>query len=89
MEIDDSSLKWLDADGNIVRLPLAMLNAILLGQCTSLTHESVKIAVVANCAICWVGEDSLLFYAAGFQPTANTRNLRQQVMLSCNRKAAL
>ncbi|WP_127958192.1 type I-E CRISPR-associated endonuclease Cas1e [Serratia microhaemolytica] len=89
LEIDDSSLKWLDSDGNVVRLPVAMLNTILLGPGTSLTHEAIKTAAAANCAICWVGEDSLLFYAAGFQPTATSRNLRHQAMLSCNKKAAL
>jgi CRISPR-associated protein Cas1 len=34
--------------------------------------------------VCWVGEDSLLFYAAGFLPTADTRNLKQQIELSAN-----
>uniref|UniRef100_A0A3B0MJE8 CRISPR-associated endonuclease Cas1 n=1 Tax=Arsenophonus endosymbiont of Trialeurodes vaporariorum TaxID=235567 RepID=A0A3B0MJE8_9GAMM len=89
MEVDDSSLKWLDAEGNIVRLPVAMLNTILLGPGTTLTDEAVKTAAAANFGICWVGEYSLLFYAAGFQPTANSRNMRQQAMISCNRKAAL
>lgn len=89
LEIDDSSLKWLDADGNVVRLPLATINTLLLGPGTSLTHEAVKTAAAANCAICWVGEDSLLFYAAGFLPTATTRNLRRQMELACNHKAAL
>ena len=83
LEIDDSSLKWLDAEGQVVRLPVATLNAILLGPGTSLTHEAV------NCAICWVGEDSLLFYAAGFLPTANTRNLNHQMRLACNKKSSL
>jgi len=82
LEIDDSSLKWIDADGNIVRLPVATINTILLGPGTSVTHEAVKIAVSANCSICWVGEDTLLFYAAGFLPTADTRNLKRQIMLS-------
>jgi len=89
LEIDDSSLKWLDADGNVVRLPVATINTLLLGPGTSLTHEAVKTAAAANCAICWVGEDSLLFYAAGFLPTATTRNLRRQMELACNHKAAL
>jgi len=89
LEIDDSSLKWIDAEGNVVRLPIATLNTILLGPGTSLTHEAVKTATAANCSICWVGEDSLLFYAAGHLPTASTRNLRHQAMLSCNKKSAL
>ena len=89
LEIDDASLKWLDAAGNVVRLPVATLNTILLGPGTSLTHEAVKTAIAANCAICWVGEDSLLFYAAGFIPTATTRNLKRQIQLSSTRKSAL
>ncbi|MFQ9492765.1 MAG: hypothetical protein ACLR0N_18960 [Bilophila wadsworthia] len=77
LEIDDSSIKWIDADGNRVRLPIATINALLLGPGTSVTHEAIKIASAANCAICWVGEDSLLFYASGVVPT-NTRNLQRQ-----------
>lgn len=86
LEIDDSSLKWLDADGNIVRLPVAGINTLLLGPGTSVTHDAVKTAVAANCSICWVGEDSLLFYAAGFLPTATTRNLKRQLELSSSPK---
>ncbi|AUI88995.1 subtype I-E CRISPR-associated endonuclease Cas1 (plasmid) [Vibrio azureus] len=89
LEIDDSSLKWLDADGNIVRLPVATINTILLGPGTSLTHEAVKTAAAANCAICWVGEDSLLFYAAGFVPTATTRNLKKQIKLASGRNTSI
>lgn len=82
LEIDDSSIKWIDSNANVVALPVATLNCLLLGPGTSVTHEAVKIAAAANCAICWVGEDSLLFYAAGFLPTADTRNLRQQLELA-------
>ena len=78
LEIDDSSIKWIDADRNVVPLPVATLNALLLGPGTTLTHEAVKVCAAANCSICWVGEDSLLFYAAGFVPTADTRNLRHR-----------
>ncbi|WP_058914448.1 type I-E CRISPR-associated endonuclease Cas1e [Entomohabitans teleogrylli] len=89
LEIDDSSLKWLDSDGNVVRLPVATLNTLLLGPGTSVTHEAVKTAAAANCSLCWVGEDSLLFYAAGFQPTADSRNMRRQMELACDKKRAL
>lgn len=89
LEIDDSSLKWLDSEGNVVRLPVATLNTLLLGPGTSITHEAVKTAAAANCSLCWVGEDSLLFYAAGFQPTADSRNLRRQMELACDKKRSL
>ena len=79
LEIDDSSIKWCDSDGNIVPLPIATINTLLLGPGTSVTHEAVKTATASNCNLCWVGEDSLLFYAAGFQPTANSRNFQKQL----------
>lgn len=89
LEIDDSSIKWIDAEANVVPLPVATLNCLLLGPGSTVTHEAVKIAAAANCSICWVGEDSLLFYAAGFVPTADTRNLRQQVELASDSIKAL
>jgi CRISPR-associated protein Cas1 len=60
-----------------------------LGPGTTITHESIKIAAAANCNVCWVGEDSLLFYAAGHLPTADTRNLRHQLEQSANPEASL
>lgn len=89
LEIDDSSVKWIDCDNNVVPLPVATLNALLLGPGTTVTHDAVKTAVAANCAICWVGEDSLLFYAAGFLPTADTRNLKHQIELASDGKKSL
>lgn len=79
LEVDDSSIKWIDAEKNTVPLPVATLNTLLLGPGTTVTHEAVKTAVAANCSLCWVGEDSLLFYAAGFLATSHTRNLRHQL----------
>lgn len=89
LEIDDSSIKWIDSDGNVVPLPVATLNSLLLGPGTSITHEAVKIAAAANCSVCWVGEDSLLFYAAGHLPTADTRNLRHQLEQAADADASL
>lgn len=89
LEIDDSSIKWIDAEKNIVPLPVATLNTLLLGPGTTITHEAVKIATSSNCSVCWVGEDSLLFYAAGYTPTADTRNMKKQIELATNRKKAL
>lgn len=84
LEIDDSSIKWIDSEANVVPLPVATLNALLLGPGTTVTHDAIKTATAANCAVCWVGEDSLLFYAAGFLPTADTRNLKQQIELAAD-----
>jgi CRISPR-associated protein Cas1 len=84
LEIDDSSIKWIDSEANVVALPVATLNTLLLGPGTTVTHDAIKTAVAANCSVCWVGEDTLLFYAAGFLPTADTRNLKRQIELSAD-----
>jgi CRISPR-associated protein Cas1 len=84
LEIDDSSVKWVDCDANVVRLPIATLNCLLLGPGTTVTHEAVKVMAAANCSLCWVGEDSLFFYAAGQTPTSNTRHLKKQMQLAAD-----
>jgi len=84
LEIDDSSVKWIDCDCNVVRLPIAMLNCVLLGPGTSVTHEAIKVMAAANCNICWVAEDSMMFFTAGQTPTSNTRNFRHQMMMSAD-----
>jgi CRISPR-associated protein Cas1 len=89
LEIDDSSVKWIDCDANVVRLPIATLNCLLLGPGTSITHEAVKVIAQSNCSICWVGEDSLLFYASGQTPNADTRNMREQMKLSADTKRSV
>lgn len=89
LEIDDSSVKWIDCDKNVIRLPIATLSCLLLGPGTSITHEAVKVIAAANCCICWVGEDSLLFYAVGQTPTSNTRNFRKQLLQSADEKKSL
>jgi len=89
LEIDDSSVKWIDYEGNLVRLPLATINCLLLGPGTSVTHEAIKVMAASNCCVCWVGEDSLLFYAVGQSPTAKTKNMRSQMELAANEKKRL
>ncbi|MBT78774.1 MAG: subtype I-E CRISPR-associated endonuclease Cas1 [Alteromonadaceae bacterium] len=89
LEIDDSSIKWIDSEANVVPIPVATINCLLLGPGTSVTHEAIKVATAANCSVSWVGEDSLLFYAAGFLPTADTRNLKRQIKLAADDKASL
>ncbi len=89
LEIDDSSIKWIDCDCNVVRLPIATINCLLLGPGTTVTHEAIKVMAASNCSVCWVGEDSLLFYAAGINPTADSRNLRKQMLLSADKNKAI
>jgi len=89
LEIDDSSVKWIDSEGEVIRLPVATISTLLLGPGTSITHEAVKVLAASNCMVCWVGEDSLLYYATGISPTANTRNLRRQMKIACDEKKSV
>ncbi|MDR1952284.1 MAG: type I-E CRISPR-associated endonuclease Cas1e [Elusimicrobiota bacterium] len=89
LEIDDSSVKWIDSQGFVIRLPISTINSILLGPGTSVTHEAIKVMAQANCCVCWTGEDSLLFYATGHSPTANTRNIRDQYQVAADDKKSL
>lgn len=82
LEIDDSSVKWIDSQSFVVRLPIATISTLLLGPGTTVTHEAVKVLAAANTTVCWVGEDSLLFYAIGQSPTSDTRNMRHQIELA-------
>lgn len=86
LEVDDSSVKWIDAKGYSISIPCATVNTILLGPGTSITHAAVKNISEVNCTLCWVGSDSLLYYATGESPTANTYNLKRQLSLFSNPK---
>ncbi len=88
LEVDDSSVKWIDSDCNVVRIPCATINALLLGPGTSITHEAVKVLAASNCCVSWVGEDSLIFYAVGQSPNADSRNLRRQMLLAADPQKA-
>jgi len=85
LEIDDSSVKWIDAECNVVPLPVATINTLLLGPGTTVTHAAIAALASANCTVCWTGSESLIFYAAGFEPTSDSRNLRKQISLAFGR----
>lgn len=89
LEIDDSSVKWIDSERHIVRLPIATIACLLFGPGTSVTHEAIKVLAAANTTVCWVGEDSLLFYAAGHSPISDSRNMRQQIRLATQNDSRL
>lgn len=61
----------------------------MLGPGTSVTHEAVKVLSSANTTLCWVGEDSLLFYAVSQSPTSDTRRMRAQMLLAASSSSRL
>lgn len=68
IEIDDSSVKWIDKTGSVVRLPVATIGSLFIGPGTSITHAAIGAISEASCTICWIGEDSLKFYAYAEPP---------------------
>ena len=84
LEVDDSSVRWIDNSGQVIPLPIATIQALLLGPGTSVTHEAIKVLAMVNCLLAWVGEDSLLYYASGHSPTHHSRNLMLQISLATN-----
>ena len=89
LEIDDSSVKWISADYEVFRLPIAEISTILLGPGTSVTHAAVTVLASMNCTVCWVAEDSMVFYAVGQTPTSTSRNFKKQMELATNPKTSL
>lgn len=89
IEVDDSSVKWVGANLDIYAIPVATIATILLGPGTTVTHEAVKAISSSNTTICWVGDDSLRFYASGLTPTADTRNLLQQIRCAADPETRL
>lgn len=68
LEVDDSSVKWLGADGLMCRIPVATISALLLGPGTTITHAAVKACADSNTPVCWTGHEGLSFYAYGLAP---------------------
>jgi CRISP-associated protein Cas1 len=68
LEVDDSSVKWIGADGLLCRIPVATVSALILGPGTTVTHAAVKACAESNTPVCWTGEDCLRFYAFGLTP---------------------
>ena len=89
LEVDDSSVKWIDEKCHVISIPCATVNTILLGPGTSVTHAAIKSISESNCTVCWVGSDSLLYYATGETPTADTYNLKKQLSLYSSPKKKL
>lgn len=68
LEVDDSSVKWIGADGLLCRIPVATVAALILGPGTTITHAAVRACAESNTPICWTGEESMRFYAFGLAP---------------------
>lgn len=74
LEVDDSSVKWIGADGLLCRIPVATVSAVLLGPGTTVTHAAMRACAESNTPVCWIGEEGMRFYAFGLTPN-HTNNM--------------
>jgi CRISP-associated protein Cas1 len=86
LEVDDSSIKWIGADGTVYRLPVATLSAVLLGPGTTVTHAAVKACADSNTPVCWIGEDGMRFYAFGITPNHDNSMSRKHAAAWADKK---
>jgi CRISPR-associated endonuclease Cas1 len=87
LEIDDSSVKWVSAEGTVIRLPAARLSAILLGPGTTITHAAVTMLSRLDTPVVWVGEDGVRFYAFGVNVNEKCETSMEHACLYANTKS--
>ena len=76
LEVDDSSVKFIQSDGTVMHLPVATISALLLGPGTTATHAAIAACASSNTPSCWVGSEGLRFYAHGISPTHTNENAK-------------
>jgi CRISPR-associated protein Cas1 len=72
-----------------VRVPAAMVAALLLGPGTRVTHAAVRLLADSGTAICWVGEHGVRMYAAGLGPSRGSTLILKQAYLVSRTKERL
>src|SRR2546422_754634 len=85
LHVDDSSVKWVSADGLVCRLPVGTLSAIVLGPGTSVTHAAVKACADSNTMLLWMGDGGFSFYASSLNPTRSNENAKAHARIWANR----
>lgn len=64
-----------------VRVPAAMLAAVLLGPGTRTTHAAISLLADSGTSICWVGESGVRMYAAGLGAARGAQVIHRQAFL--------
>lgn len=81
----DSAIVVVDQRG-IVRIPCAMIGALLLGPGTDISHRAVELIGDTGCAMVRVGENGIRQYAHGRSLTHSNKYLEKQAKLVSNTK---
>lgn len=71
LEIDDSSVKFLNADGYVIPIPVASCSSLNIGPGVSVTHAAIKALSESNVTINWVSNNQLTYLMYGVTSTSN------------------
>ncbi|NKY33867.1 type I-E CRISPR-associated endonuclease Cas1 [Nocardia speluncae] len=72
-----------------VRIPAALVAAMLLGPGTRITHAAAALLADSGTTICWIGQQGVRMYAAGIGPSRGAGLLMQQAYLVTRPKERL
>ncbi|MHA6512495.1 type I-E CRISPR-associated endonuclease Cas1e [Tessaracoccus sp. Z1128] len=64
-----------------VRLPAAMIAAVLLGPGTRITHGAIRLLADSGTAVSWVGENGVRMYASGMGVARGSQLITRQAYL--------
>lgn len=81
LEVDDSSVKWIGAEGDIIRIPVARISIIILGPGSVVTHAAICMCSRLNTPVSWVGEDGIYFYSFGVNVNEKCQTAQIQAKL--------
>ena len=77
IEQDNFSIKVIRGNTETL-VPIMMVNTLLLGPGTSITHAAITTIADAGCLVVWTGQDGNIFYASGAGCTSFSKNLLLQ-----------
>ncbi|OYN89420.1 subtype I-E CRISPR-associated endonuclease Cas1 [Parenemella sanctibonifatiensis] len=72
-----------------VRLPAAMIGALLLGPGTRVTQAAMVLLGDSGTSVCWVGEHGVRMYSAGLGPARSAHVIQRQAFLVSRREDRL
>ncbi|NLI17874.1 MAG: type I-E CRISPR-associated endonuclease Cas1 [Actinomycetales bacterium] len=77
---DENAVVFVNRE-RTVRLPAALIGAVLIGPGTRVTHAAVSLLADSGSSVCWVGEHGVRMYACGLGPSRGAQVIQRQARL--------
>ncbi|MHB1008141.1 MAG: type I-E CRISPR-associated endonuclease Cas1e [Propionibacteriaceae bacterium] len=77
---DENAVVFVNRE-RTVRLPAAMIGAVLLGPGSRITHAAMALLGDSGTSVCWVGEHGVRMYATGMGPSRGAQVIQRQAEL--------